>query len=91
MARPLNYGIGYPPHSNYAGIPDDPDSKVRVPPNTEWEDTPKWMFWKPVKRRIAVKASKGCYGRCCGREFYDYQHPAFVAREILEERFGQQT
>lgn len=67
------------------------DDKERIAPNTYWEATPKWMFWKPTMRRIVVKSFNGCYGSCCNTEFYEYQHPAFVAREVLENAFAPKT
>jgi hypothetical protein len=49
---------------------------------SSWEDTPRWMFWKPTKRRLVIPARGG-------KPLFEYQHPAFVAREIMEKRFGQ--
>lgn len=52
--------------------------------NFDWEDTPTWMFWKPTKRRLLSLGT--C--RCHASGLYEYQHPAFVAREIMEKTFG---
>lgn len=59
----------------------------RAPAIGQWEDTPRWMFWKPTKRRVRRRYplhSVDYYDR----SFYEYQHPAFVAREILENTFA---
>jgi hypothetical protein len=52
-----------------------------------WEITPRWLFWKPERRRQITLMCKcgGCPPRW---EKYEYQHPAFVAREALEKRYG---
>lgn len=63
---------------------EDPCATGHITPSQAWEDTPAWMFWKPVKRRMKVLGT--C--RCCPTGLYEYQHPAFVAREILENRFA---
>lgn len=44
-----------------------------------WEDTPRWMFWKPAKRRLIIPPRVSST-----HSLYEYQHPAFVAREALE-------
>lgn len=50
-----------------------------------WSDTPRWMFWKPTRRRISWKL---LHDRMWLPR-YEYQHPAFEAREILEKSFGK--
>lgn len=51
-----------------------------------WEDTPKWMFWKPSKRRLRLPPHTRRNGGSVP-SLYEYQHPAFVAREFLEKSF----
>lgn len=48
-----------------------------------WEPTPRWIFWQPTMRRRSWKLDGDMW-----LPAYEYQHPAFVAREILEERFA---
>lgn len=51
---------------------------------SDWEPTPWWMFWRPAMRRLVVPPNYG-------KPLFEYQHPAFVAREILEKRFAQKN
>jgi hypothetical protein len=55
-------------------------------PSTAWEKTPWWMIWKPSMRRVSQYVFKKRSGKFIGA-IYEYQHPAFVAREALAKRF----
>jgi len=57
-----------------------------MPSPGPWEDTPRWMFWRPTKRRRAWRLNWDAVLWISG---YEYQHPAFVAREFLEKNFGK--
>lgn len=70
------YKNGHPCHKH--GFTYDPEEGGK----SEWEETPRWMFWKPAMRRLVIPPRYG-------RGMFEYQHPAFVAREILEKRFEQ--
>lgn len=48
---------------------------------SDWEETPWWMFWRPAMRRLVIPPRHG-------KPLFEYQHPAFVARENLEKRFA---
>lgn len=52
-----------------------------------WHATPRWLFWRATMRRQTWEYdTSGIWLPC-----YEYQHPAFVAREFLEETFADQT
>ncbi len=50
-----------------------------------WAPTPWWMFWKPALCRKTWLLDGH---REMWMPVYEYQHPAFAAREALEQRFG---
>lgn len=52
-----------------------------MPPVGAWEKTPWWIFWQPALRRRSW-----INGGDIWLPGYEYQHPAFAAREILEQR-----
>lgn len=51
----------------------------QMPSNGPWEPTPRWLFWRPTMRRKTWRLDGDVWLPC-----YDHQHPAFVAREALE-------
>lgn len=56
-----------------------------LPPSAgPWEPAPRWMFWRPTMRRWRWGLNRG---KDTWLRRYEYQHPAFVAREALAKQF----
>lgn len=57
-----------------------------MPNPGDWHVTPRWIFWRPTRRRNSwyLDRTTSTWYPC-----WEYQHEAFVAREALENRFGR--
>lgn len=56
-----------------------------MPPVGPWEKTPWWIFWQPSLRR-----QSWIDGGAIWLPGYEYQHPAFAAREVLDSEFNRE-
>lgn len=72
-----------------------PEARLSVMPNVgPWEPTPWYWFWRARMRRQTWRLYDGTDRDSPGNMWikcFEYQHPAFVAREILEDKFAPRT
>lgn len=77
--RRCNDAAYYPPGKRSDHFPG------QMPVEGPWMPTPAWLFLKPTMRRRSwwLDGTNSLWRPC-----WEYQHPAFVAREIMEKSFA---
>ncbi len=65
---------------------DYPRGRAAYPPGPgSWERRPWWQFWRPAMCRRVWRLTAD---DTLWIQVWEYQHPAFVARDMLEKRFN---